>query len=105
MDVILRRPEVVRYMLISPPIGHNDFTLLTKLRTEGRIVLGSSDRLIGKAVIKRFAIASFRGNRIGNVGMVVVRQANHFLSEEANQLGAVITKTFGPWRAGLSYVQ
>ncbi|MGP1918218.1 MAG: hypothetical protein ACTS4U_00750 [Candidatus Hodgkinia cicadicola] len=94
LDVIVRRPEVGRYVLVSPPVKHGNFGGLAKLKTDGRVIVGSADRLLAKSDVERFAVKVVRQKCPANVRITVVKGAGHFLTGGSSRLTAAVGETF-----------
>ncbi|MGP1906413.1 MAG: hypothetical protein ACTS4X_01450 [Candidatus Hodgkinia cicadicola] len=94
LDVIVRRPEVGRYVLVSPAVERRNFGGLAKLQTGGRVIIGSADRLLAKIDIERFAAKVLRQKCPANVRVTVVKGAGHFLSGGSARLSAAVGETF-----------
>ncbi|MGP1921827.1 MAG: hypothetical protein ACTS4Z_01015 [Candidatus Hodgkinia cicadicola] len=94
LDVIMRRPEIGRYVLVSPPVEHENFGGLTKLKTAGKVIIGATDKLLSKITIERFANKVLRQKCPANVRITVVKGAGHFLSGGSERLAAAVSETF-----------
>lgn len=94
LDVIVRRPEIGRYVLVSPPVKQRTFGGLCELKTAGRVIIGSSDRLLAKVNIERFATKVLRQRCPANVRITFVRGAGHFLNGGSARLSAAVSETF-----------
>ncbi|MGP1916520.1 MAG: hypothetical protein ACTS6G_03825 [Candidatus Hodgkinia cicadicola] len=94
LDVIVRRPEIGRYVLISPPVEHGNFGGLTKLKTAGKVIIGTADKLLAKIAIERFANKVLRQKCPANVRITVVKGAGHFLNGGSERLSAAVSETF-----------
>ncbi|MGP1923151.1 MAG: hypothetical protein ACTS6H_01590 [Candidatus Hodgkinia cicadicola] len=94
LDVIVRRPEVGRYVLVSPPVERKSFGGLINLKTVGRVIIGAADKLLTKVNVERFTTKIMRQRCPANVRITVVKGAGHFLNGGSAKLSAAVNGTF-----------
>ena len=83
-QLLMRRPEINRFVLLSPQPNVYDFSFLTPCPTSGLVIYGEKDELVSKEYIDLF------DRRIKNQKGISVPfkkiNANHFFSNKENEL-------------------
>ena len=85
MQLIMRRPEVTKFIAIAPQPNVYDFTFLAPCPTSGQIIYGEKDELVSKDSIDEL------NNRLKNqkgieVDFFEIKNANHFFSNKEDDL-------------------
>ena len=91
MQLIMRRPEVTKFVCVAPQPNVYDFTFLAPCPTSGQIIFGENDELVPKGSIDDL------NNRLKNqknveVNFSSIKGANHFFKEKEEDLKKVIDK-------------
>ena len=91
MQLIMRRPEVNNFLIISPQPNVYDFSFLAPCPTSGKVIYGDKDELVDKTSINELQ------NRLKNQkGIEVIfsniQDANHFFKNKEDELGTEIKK-------------
>ena len=89
MQLIMRRPEVNKFIAIAPQPNVYDFTFLAPCPSSGQVVFGEKDELVSKESINEL------NNRLKNQkGIEVVfseiKNSNHFFSNKEEELKIAI---------------
>tara|TARA_Y100001970_G_scaffold32512_1_gene40373 strand:+ start:2587 stop:3243 length:657 start_codon:yes stop_codon:yes gene_type:complete len=89
MQLIMRRPEVSKFIAVSPQPNVYDFTFLAPCPTSGQIVYGEKDELVSRDSINDL------NNRLkSQKGIEVlfseIKNSNHFFKEKENDLKKII---------------
>ena len=83
-QLLMRRPEISRFILLSPQPNVYDFSFLSPCPTSGLVIYGEKDELVSKEYIDLF------DKRIKNQKGISVPfkkvNANHFFSNKENEL-------------------
>ena len=91
MQLLMRRPEINRFIAISPQPNVYDFSFLSPCPTSGLVVYGKRDELVPVQYVsdldKRLSLQ--KGIK---VEFQSVNEANHFFSKSENQLIKVLDK-------------
>ena len=91
MQLIMRRPEVNRFISISPQPNVYDFTFLAPCPISGLIIYGKNDELVPEDSIltlkKRLSI-----QKNIDVKFDLIQNANHFFKEKEKELTALINR-------------
>ena len=91
MQLIMRRPEVSKFIAIAPQPNVYDFTFLAPCPSSGQVVYGEKDELVSKESINEL------NNRLkAQKGIEVIfseiKGANHFFKEKEEDLKKIIDK-------------
>lgn len=91
MQLLMRRPEINRFVIISPQPNVYDFTFLSPCPTSGMIVYGKKDELVPLNSINELK------NRLSiqkgiNIQFDQIFEANHFFSKSEESLKKTLNK-------------
>ena len=91
MQLLMRRPEINRFVSISPQPNVYDFSFLSPCPTSGLMVYGKKDELVPLDHINELnkRLASQKGIK---VDFQSVPDANHFFTKSENSLRKVLDK-------------
>ena len=91
MQLLMRRPEVNRFIAISPQPNVYDFTFLSPCPTSGLIVYGKNDELVPLEHINSLnrRLSTQKGIKVDFKG---IEEANHFFSKKEKNLSLAIDK-------------
>ena len=89
MQLIMRRPEVNKFIAISPQPNVYDFTFLAPCPISGQIVSGEKDELVSKESIVEL------NNRLKNqkgieVKFSEIKNSNHFFKNKEEELRKIV---------------
>ena len=91
MQLIMRRPEVNKFIAIAPQANVYDFTFLAPCPASGQVVYGEKDELVSKDSINELnnRLKSQKGIE---VNFSEIKGANHFFKEKEEELKKTIDK-------------
>ena len=91
MQLLMRRPEINRFISISPQPNVYDFSFLSPCPTSGLMVYGKKDELVPQAQINELnkRLSSQKGIK---VEFESVPDANHFFTKSEAGLKKVLDK-------------
>ena len=91
MQLLMRRPEINRFISISPQPNVYDFSFLSPCPTSGLMVYGKKDELVPIDHINELnkRLSSQKGIK---VDFQSVPDANHFFAKSENSLRKVLDK-------------
>ena len=91
MQLLMRRPEINRFIAISPQPNVYDFSFLSPCPTSGLIVYGKKDELVPQEFIQELnkRLSSQKGIK---VEFQSISEANHFFSKSENELKKNLNK-------------
>jgi alpha/beta superfamily hydrolase len=91
MQLLMRRPEINRFIAISPQPNVYDFSFLSPCPTSGLMVYGKKDELVPVESINELnkRLSSQKGIK---VEFQPVNDANHFFSKSEESLSKVLDK-------------
>ncbi len=91
MQLLMRRPEINRFVIISPQPNVYDFSFLSPCPTSGAIIFGKKDELVPSNSIDELKnrLSSQKGI---NVKFDQISEANHFFSKSEEGLKKALNK-------------
>ena len=94
MQLIMRRPEVTKFLSISPQPNVYDFTFLAPCPISGQFLIGEKDELVSKESINELnnRLKSQKGIE---VQFSEIKNANHFFKNKESELKKTISKYIG----------
>ncbi len=87
MQLLMRRPEIDRFVSIAPPANVYDFGFLAPCPSSGLIVQGDKDEVVPEESVRKLAEKLSRQRDI-QVDYRVVKGANHFFTDRLDKLAA-----------------
>ena len=91
MQLIMRRPEVSKFISVSPQPNVYDFTFLAPCPISGQIVLGEKDELVSKESINDLH-SRLKAQKGIEVKFDEIKNANHFFKNKETDLKKIITQ-------------
>ena len=91
MQLIMRRPEVTKFISVSPQPNVYDFTFLAPCPISGQIVLGEKDELVSKESINDLR-SRLKAQKGIEVKFDEIKNANHFFKNKETDLKKIITQ-------------
>lgn len=76
MQLLMRRPEVRRFISISPPTNFYDFSFLAPCPAPGLVIQGNQDQLVPREAVNRF-VNRLNSQPSTHVTFKVLRNADH----------------------------
>ena len=91
MQLIMRRPEVNKFIAIAPQPNVYDFTFLAPCPSSGQIIYGEKDELVSRDSINELnnRLKSQKGIE---VAFSEIKGANHFFKDKEEELKSTIDK-------------
>ena len=91
MQLLMRRPEINRFIIISPQPNVYDFSFLSPCPTSGMIVSGKKDELVSMQSLNE--LKNRLANQKGiNIKFDQINEANHFFSKSEISLKNSLNK-------------
>ena len=91
MQLIMRRPEVSKFISVSPQPNVYDFTFLAPCPISGQVVLGEKDELVSKESINDLR-SRLKAQKGIEVKFDEIKNANHFFKNKETDLKKIITQ-------------
>ena len=79
MQLLMRRPEIPKFVLISPPVGKYDFNFLAPCPASGLVISGEKDNLIETDAVKSI-IKKLNQQKSIIVKHDIVKGSDHFFT-------------------------
>ena len=91
MQLIMRRPEVTKFISVSPQPNVYDFTFLAPCPISGQIVTGEKDELVSKESIRDLSMR-LKNQRGIEVKFNEIKDTNHFFKNKELDLKKTINQ-------------
>jgi alpha/beta superfamily hydrolase len=91
MQLLMRRPEIDRFIAVAPPANVFDFTFLAPCPSSGLIVQGDKDEVVPEESVVKL-VDKLAKQRDIKVDYRVIKGANHFFSERLDKLEAMVSE-------------
>ena len=85
MQLMMRRPEIVGFIAVTPPATEKDFSFLAPCPSSGLIVHGEADGVVPAESVVRL-IDRIQTQRGVEIDLQVVPDANHFFTSHLDEL-------------------
>lgn len=85
MQMIMRRPDVDRFLAVSPPAGAYDFNFLSPCPTSGFVVVGSEDEIVSPDSVKELLQKTQRQKDV-KIHYSEIIGADHFYTVQQDML-------------------
>lgn len=89
MQIMMRRPEVTKFLIVAPPCNKYDFSFLSPCPIGGLIVHGTSDSITPVNALKDLVAKSLKQKKY-NIQVKYVQNADHFFRSKEKDLSATI---------------
>ena len=91
MQLLMRRPEINRFISISPQPNVYDFSFLSPCPTSGLVICGKKDELVPQEHIKELnkRLSAQKGIK---VDFQIIPEANHFFTKSSDDLIKTLDK-------------
>ncbi len=89
MQLMMRRPEIGRFISISPPAEDCDFTFLAPCPSSGQIIHGEKDEVVPKDSVDKLA-AKISSQKNITIDYDVIPGADHFFSKDMDTLNSLV---------------
>lgn len=86
MQMLMRRPEITRFVSVSPPANINDFTFLAPCPASGLIVHGGKDTVVPSASVEKL-VTKLSSQKSVKIDYRVIHKADHFFQNHLTELG------------------
>ena len=93
MQLLMRRPEIERFISLAPPANMFDFSFLAPCPASGLIVHGTADEHVPEASISQL-YEKLSAQKTIRVDLKRLRGADHFFSKHLDDLRSVVEDYF-----------
>ena len=91
MQLLMRRPEINRFVAISPQPNVYDFSFLSPCPTSGTIIYGKNDELVSFDSVNEL-MKRLNSQKGISIDFNTINDANHFFSKSENNLAKTLNK-------------
>jgi alpha/beta superfamily hydrolase len=88
MQLLMRRPEIDRFIAVAPPANVYDFGFLAPCPSSGLILQGDKDEIVTEESVHKLSDKLGRQKDI-TIDYRVIKGANHFFTDRLDQLTAI----------------
>jgi alpha/beta superfamily hydrolase len=88
MQLLMRRPEIDRFVTVAPPASIYDFGFLAPCPSSGLMVHGDKDEVVPEESVKKLSEKLGKQRDI-EVDYRIIKGANHFFTDRLDKLEAV----------------
>ena len=89
MELAMRRPEILRFVVATPPVSKYDFSFLSPCPAPGLVVQGNLDSIVSEPAVAEFVDKTAK-NRNTKVEYKVVNGADHFFRGKLAEFGTIL---------------
>jgi alpha/beta superfamily hydrolase len=98
MQLLMRRPEINRFISVAPPANVFDFSFLAPCPASGVIIHGGRDELVTFEAVKKLA-DKLNAQRNIDVALKVIAEANHSFQSSYEDLTPIVDEYIAAARA------
>ena len=91
LQLLMRRPEIVGFVAISPPANTYDFSFLSPCPSSGLIIQGSEDTIVEEDSVNSLA-EKINHQKNVEINYQKIKGADHFFSEHLDKIRDLIIK-------------
>ncbi len=89
LQLLMRRPEIMGFIAVSPPASSCDFNFLSPCPTQGLIVQGSDDQITSEDSVYKL-YEKVEKQRNSDIEYALIDKADHFFNGRLEELDSVI---------------
>ncbi|MEH0831160.1 alpha/beta hydrolase [Anaplasma bovis] len=90
MQLMMRRPEVEGFVVVSPPANRYDFSFLSPCPVPGLIIQGDNDSIAEEAAVSQLAARLSASIKSKYMQYHVIEKADHFFRDHVEELTRVV---------------
>ncbi|NBV54176.1 MAG: alpha/beta fold hydrolase [Proteobacteria bacterium] len=90
MQMLMRRPDLKRFIAVAPPAGMYDFTFLSPCPTSGLVIYGTADEITPPQDTENMLKKSTRQKGIA-ISAAKIQGADHFFTNQQDELAATMS--------------
>lgn len=87
MQLLMRRPEMAGFVVVSPPAGSLDFNFLAPCPSSGMVIQGDQDTVVDVNAVTRL-VQKLQAQKNITVDYRIIPGAGHFFTEQQDELYA-----------------
>ena len=94
MQLLMRRPEIPKFVLISPPVSKYDFNFLAPCPASGLVISAEKDNLVDNSAVSD-AVKKLNKQKSIEVKHELIKSTDHFFSNNEQKVIEKIKKYIG----------
>ena len=91
LQLLMRRPEIKGFIVISPPVNLYDFAFLSPCPAPGLIIQGTEDNIVEEEAVNNL-VDRINNQKNAEISYKKIKGADHFFSKELNNIQYLIKK-------------
>ncbi|MDC0074822.1 alpha/beta hydrolase [Alphaproteobacteria bacterium] len=93
MQLLMRRPEIDRFIALAPPANMFDFSFLAPCPSSGLIIHGTADQHVPEISVNQL-FEKLNAQKTINVDLKKIRGADHFFTNQLDDLKSIVDDYF-----------
>lgn len=91
LQLVMRRPEIIGFIAVSPPMNKYDFSFLVPCPAPGLIIQGDSDNIVPEEYANKL-YTKLSSQRAAQVDYSVINGADHFFEGKLDEFNNIISE-------------
>lgn len=91
MQIVMRRPEIIQFIIAAPPIDKYDFSFLAPCPVPGLVIQGDIDSVVSEASVKHFATNVLTRQKNVTIDYQLITGADHFFRNKISEFNDILT--------------
>jgi hypothetical protein len=91
MQLLMRRPDIKRFLAVSPPAGNYDFSFFSPCPTSGLVTVGTHDEITPADDIETLLKKTTRQKGV-KIHLSKIPYADHFYTQQQDELAQIVGK-------------
>ena len=89
MELAMRRPEIMSFIIAAPPVNKYDFSFLSPCPAPGLVLHGDQDSVVAEENVAEFVDKTAK-NKNTKIEYKVITGADHFFRDKLSELGSIV---------------
>ena len=89
MELTMRRPEIMQFVIAAPPVNKYDFSFLSPCPAPGLVIQGDLDSVVPEESVLEFVDKTAK-NKNTKIDYKVIQGADHFFRNKLDEFGKIL---------------
>jgi len=89
MELAMRRPEIMHFVIAAPPVSKYDFSFLSPCPAPGLVLQGDLDSIVSEEAVAEFVDKTAK-NKNTRIDYRVINGADHFFRDRLEEFGKIV---------------
>jgi alpha/beta superfamily hydrolase len=89
MELAMRRPEIMHFVIAAPPVVKYDFSFLSPCPAPGLVLQGDLDSIVSEDAVSEFVDKTAK-NKNTKIDYCVIPGADHFFRDKLEEFGKIV---------------